>query len=178
MEARPECCYSSAFKDDHPVLPLFPSGFRPLAVPLALLVLLVTLAACSASDDALTIHTDKGEYRFTVEVVDNDETRARGLMFRQSLAPDAGMLFDFQETQPVSFWMVNTYIPLDMIFIRADGTVANVHVNARPHDRTGIPSDGPVMFVLEIAGGRSLEIGLGAGDVVEHPRIAAARAAQ
>jgi uncharacterized membrane protein (UPF0127 family) len=84
------------------------------------------------------------------------------------------MLFDFKEERPVSFWMRNTFIPLDMIFIRADGSVANVHVNARPHDPTGIPSDGPVTFVLEIAGGRSVEIGLKAGDKVEHPRVSAA----
>ena len=148
--------------------PLF-AVVRSLLVVLAL----VTLAACS-SDDALTVHTDQGAFRFTVEVVDTPESRAQGLMFRQSLAPDAGMLFDFKQTQPTSFWMMNTLIPLDMIFIRADGTVANVHVNARPHDPTGIPSDGPVMFVLEIPGGRSVEIGLKAGDRVEHPRIAQA----
>src|SRR5690606_3565408 len=119
-----------------------------------------------------------GDFTFKVEVVDTPETRARGLMFRRELAPDAGMLFDFEESRPVAFWMMNTFIPLDMIFIRADGTVANVHVNARPQDPTSIPSDGPVMFVLEIAGGRSAEIGLAAGDRVDHPRIAKAKAAR
>ena len=91
-------------------------------------------------------------------------------MFVQSLAPDAGMLFDFKESREVSFWMRNTFIPLDMIFIRADGVIANVHVNAIPQDPTGIPSEGPVMFVLEIAGGRSVELGIKAGDTVQHPR--------
>jgi uncharacterized membrane protein (UPF0127 family) len=143
---------------------------RPLAVLLSLLIGLIPLAACSA-DNRLVVHTAKGDFAFNVEVVDTPETRADGLMFRQSLAADAGMLFDFHQSQPVSFWMRNTFIPLDMIFIREDGTVANVHVNARPHDPTGIPSDGPVMFVLEIPGGRSVEIGLDAGDKVEHPRI-------
>jgi uncharacterized protein len=147
---------------------------RYLALFISVLFVLMPLAACS-SDDALTVHTSKGDFTFKVEVVDTEESRAKGLMFRQELAGDAGMLFDFKASRPVSFWMVNTYIPLDMIFIRADGTVANVHVNARPQDPTGIPSDGPVMFVLEIAGGRSVEIGLKAGDTVDHPRIAAAK---
>jgi uncharacterized membrane protein (UPF0127 family) len=83
------------------------------------------------------------------------------------------MLFDFKGSEQVSFWMMNTFIPLDMIFIRADGTIANIHVNAVPHDTTGIPSEGPVQFVLEIPGGRSVELGIAAGDKVEHPRMAA-----
>ena len=156
----------------------FPSVIRrvfpkPLAILVAVLLALTPLAACSA-DNRLVVHTATGNHAFTVEVVDTPEDRAKGLMFRQSLADDAGMLFDFKEDRPVSFWMRNTFIPLDMIFIRPDGTVANVHVNARPQDPTGIPSDGPVQFVLEIAGGRSVEMGLKAGDRVEHPRIGAA----
>jgi uncharacterized membrane protein (UPF0127 family) len=147
--------------------------FRKAAFVLAVAFVLTPLAACSA-DNQLVLHTATGDYPFTVEVVDTPEGRAQGLMFRQSLAADAGMLFDFKQAQPVGFWMRNTFIPLDMIFIRADGSVANVHVNARPHDPTGILSDGPVTFVLEIAGGRSEEIGLKAGDKVEHPRIPAA----
>jgi uncharacterized membrane protein (UPF0127 family) len=143
---------------------------RPFAILAAVLVALMPLAACS-SDTQLTIHSASGDHRFTVEVVDTSETRARGLMFRQELAPDAGMLFDFKEERPVSFWMMNTFIPLDMIFIREDGTIANIHVNARPHDPTGIPSEGAVTFVLEIPGGRSNELGIKAGDVVEHVRM-------
>jgi uncharacterized membrane protein (UPF0127 family) len=143
---------------------------RPFALVLTLLFAMMPLAACSA-DNALTIKSANGDHRFTVEVVDTDASRQKGLMFRQSLAPDAGMLFDFKESHPVSFWMRNTFIPLDMIFIRADGTIANIHVNARPQDPTGIPSDGPVMFVLEIPGGRSVELGIKAGDTVAHPRM-------
>src|SRR5690349_411818 len=115
---------------------------------------LLTLGAF-ADDGRLTIANAKGDYVFNVEVVDTNESRAQGLMFRTSLAPDAGMLFDFKEIRPVSFWMQNTLIPLDMLFIRHDGTIANIHVNAKPMDPTSIPSDGPVEFVLEIAGGRS-----------------------
>lgn len=159
-----------------PVLfsPVFVVPFvsRLLAATLALLILVPSAAL--SQDSELVIHTATGEHRFNVEVVDTPETRARGLMFRASLAPDAGMLFDFKEERPVSFWMRNTFIPLDMVFIRKDGTVANVHANARPHDTTSIPSAGPVTFVLEIAGGRAAEIGLRAGDRVEHPAIAAA----
>jgi len=144
---------------------------RPVAIVAALLFALMPLAACS-SDTTLVVHSANGDHSFTVEVVDTAESRAKGLMFRQSLAPDAGMLFDFKEERPVSFWMMNTFIPLDMLFIRADGTVANIHVNARPQDPTGIPSEGPVTFVLEIPGGRSVELGIKAGDTVEHVRIA------
>jgi uncharacterized membrane protein (UPF0127 family) len=144
--------------------------FRPLALVVTLLVTMMPLAACSA-DNSLTIVSANGEHTFTVEVVDTNATRQRGLMFRQSLAPDSGMLFDFKENRPVSFWMMNTFIPLDMLFIREDGTIANIHVNARPHDRTSIPSDGPVVFVLEIPGGRSDELGIKAGDTVRHPRM-------
>jgi uncharacterized membrane protein (UPF0127 family) len=147
-----------------------PRAARSFAAILSLVIGLLPLAACSA-DNRLVVHTGSGDYGFTVEVVDTPEKRSEGLMFRQSLADDAGMLFDFKESRPVSFWMRNTFIPLDMVFIRADGTVANVHVNAIPHDPTGILSDGPVMFVLEIRGGRSVEIGLKAGDRVDHPRI-------
>ncbi|AVF05539.1 DUF192 domain-containing protein [Devosia sp. I507] len=132
------------------------------------------LAACS-DETRLVVQSENGEHAFTVEVVDTPETRAQGLMYRQELADDAGMLFDFREERPVSFWMRNTYIPLDMLFIEADGTILNIHVNARPHDTTSIPSDGPVQFVLEIPGGRSDELGIAAGDTVEHPRITAAQ---
>lgn len=132
--------------------------------------LLLTLAACAA-DDKLVIKSKNGDHAFTVEVVDTPESRAKGLMFREQLAPDSGMLFDFKETREVSFWMSNTLIPLDMVFITVEGLVANIHVNARPRDLTSIPSDGPVMFVLEIPGGRSKELGLAARDRVVHDRI-------
>jgi uncharacterized protein len=134
------------------------------------LVLMLPLAACS-DEGRLTIESRGGTHSFSVEIVDTPETRAQGLMYREALAPDTGMLFDFKESRPVSFWMRNTLIPLDMIFITAEGLVANVHAQARPHDPTSIPSDGPVMFVLEIPGGRAAELGIAAGDKVVHPRI-------
>jgi uncharacterized membrane protein (UPF0127 family) len=138
-----------------------------------LILALLPLTAC-ADDSRLVIKSQNGDHAFTVEVVDTDQTRARGLMFRTDLAPDAGMLFDFKESRPVSFWMQNTLIYLDMIFITDQGMIANIHANAVPHDTTSIPSDGPVMFVLEIPGGRAAELGLKPGDRVVHDRITAA----
>lgn len=128
------------------------------------------LAACS-DEGKLVLQTSTGDYPFNIEVVDTPETRAKGLMFVQDLADDAGMLFDFGQEQNVSFWMQNTFIPLDMIFVGADGVVKSVHVNARPHDTTSIPSGFPVQYVLEIPGGRSVEIGLKPGDTMEHDRV-------
>ena len=132
------------------------------------------LAACSDENKAV-LHTATGNYAFSVEVVDTDATRAKGLMFRQELAKDAGMLFDFLEERNTSFWMQNTFIPLDMVFIAADGTVKTIHANARPFDTTPISSEVPVQFVLEIPGGRSQEIGLKVGDKFEHDRVKAAK---
>lgn len=146
------------------------ASLRALGFLLAALVGLTPLAACS-SDGQLVIHTASGAHAFNVEVVDTPETRAKGLMSRQSLADDAGMLFDFGREQQTAFWMQNTFIPLDMIFIAADGEVKTIHVNAVPHDTTSIPSRVPVRFVLEIPGGRSREIGLEPGDRIEHPRM-------
>lgn len=145
---------------------------RALAAAAAIVVVSLPLAACS-DETRLTIHSATGDHTFNIEIVDTPESRAQGLMYRQELAPDAGMLFDFLDDREVSFWMRNTFIPLDMIFITGEGVVRNIHVNARPHDPTGIPSEGPVQFVLEIPGGRSVELGIEPGDTVSHPRIAA-----
>jgi uncharacterized membrane protein (UPF0127 family) len=144
---------------------------RLAGVALAGVLAVTSLAACSNENRAV-LHTAKGDFTFHVEIADTDAERAKGLMFRQELADDAGMLFDFGDERQTSFWMQNTFIPLDMIFISADGVVKNIHVNARPLDTTAIPSDGPVRFVLEIPGGRSGEIGLAVGDRLENDRVA------
>ncbi|WMT88606.1 DUF192 domain-containing protein [Pelagibacterium sp. 26DY04] len=125
----------------------------------------------AADETVAVIHAGDESHRFTVEIADDDAERSRGLMFREELAPDAGMLFDFFNERPVAFWMQNTLIPLDMIFIKADGTIARVHAQAVPMDRTSIPSGEPVRFVLEIPGGRAAELGIEAGDTLEHPRV-------
>ncbi|MGB3338909.1 MAG: DUF192 domain-containing protein [Devosia sp.] len=154
---------------------MFAQGLAPVlrraAVVVAIATVALPLAACS-DEGKLVLHSSTGDYSFNIEVVDTNESRAKGLMYVQELADDAGMLFDFKEERDVSFWMRNTFIPLDMIFVDADGVVKNIHVNARPHDVTGIPSEGPVQFVLEIPGGRSVEIGLKPGDTMEHARVA------
>ncbi|SDG69853.1 DUF192 domain-containing protein [Pelagibacterium luteolum] len=144
--------------------------FRKAGLALGL-SLLAFSAVAQESEDLATIVSGDLRHEFTVEVVDTDETRSRGLMFVEELAPDAGMLFDFFEERPVAFWMQNTLIPLDMLFIKSDGEIARIHENAVPMDRTAIPSGEPVRFVLEIPGGRSAELGLEAGDTLEHPRV-------
>jgi len=138
---------------------------------LAIAIAAVPLAACSADESQAVLHTSKGNFTFNIEIADTEESRDRGLMFRQSLASDAGMLFDFFKDQPVEFWMVNTFIPLDMVFISSSGVVKTVHANARPQDATPIPSGAPVEFVLEIPGGRAAEIGLAPGDTMDQARV-------
>ncbi|MGC2132522.1 MAG: DUF192 domain-containing protein, partial [Xanthobacteraceae bacterium] len=109
--------------------------------------------ASAAAQDTIEIVTSSGVHAFSVELATNDAERARGLMFRKSLPEGHGMLFDFQTEQPVQFWMRNTYIPLDMIFIRGDGRVLNIAQNATPLSDALIPSAGPVRGVLEVIAG-------------------------
>jgi uncharacterized membrane protein (UPF0127 family) len=106
---------------------------------------------------------------FQVEVMRTPETRARGLMHRKYLPGDRGMLFDFGQVEPVSMWMQNTYIPLDMLFIRADGTIARIAEQTEPLSVRTIPSGEPVLSVLEINGGVAAKLGIRPGDKVEHP---------
>lgn len=138
---------------------------------MAALAVIFFVGACSAGEDGLSLVTSTGTYTFTVELADNDDERARGLMFRQELAPDAGMLFDFGSERQVAFWMRNTFISLDMIFVGADGIVKTIHEKAIPQDPTSISSGVPVRFVLEIPGGRAREIGLQPGDSMIHTRV-------
>ena len=119
----------------------------------------------------LAITTASGRtHRFIVEVARTPEEQARGLMERQSLAPDRGMLFPYQSPQPVSFWMKNTLIPLDMIFIAPGGRILRIEANTVPLSLEPVGSGEPVEAVLELAGGRSAELGIAAGDKVEWPR--------
>lgn len=143
---------------------------RAFGVCLALLIAGASLSA-HADDAHATLYTKKGDFAFNIEVVDTEAGREQGLMYRRSLAPDAGMLFDFLDEESVAFWMRNTLIPLDMVFIAADGTVKSVHADAKPEDETPIPSGALVEFVLEIPGGRAAEIGLQAGDTMEQSRV-------
>ncbi|MET3892103.1 uncharacterized membrane protein (UPF0127 family) [Bosea sp. OAE506] len=125
-------------------------------------------AQAPAALESLAIVSGDKRHSFQVEVMRTPEQRARGLMHRRYMPADRGMLFDFGRTEPVAMWMENTYIPLDMLFIRADGTIARIAENTEPLSQRTIPSGEPVLSVLEINGGVSRTLGLKAGDRVEH----------
>jgi hypothetical protein len=122
--------------------------------------------ARSAGTDTLEIVSASGVHAFTVELATNDAERERGLMFRKELPQGQGMLFDFQRDQPVAFWMHNTYISLDMIFIRGDGRIARIAENAKPESDDLIPSGTPVRAVLEVIAGTARQLGIKPGDKV------------
>ncbi|WP_245824407.1 DUF192 domain-containing protein [Pseudoruegeria aquimaris] len=131
--------------------------------------------ACRA--DLIELRGPFGTSRFTVEVVDTAASRAQGLMFREHLPSGAGMLFVYDRPQNVAFWMKNTLIPLDMIFMAEDGTVRRVHADAVPGDLTAIPGGEDIRFVLEINAGLAGAIGIAPGAQARHPAIPADRAA-
>ena len=126
-------------------------------------------AWAQAKLEPLTIVTAKGKVTFQVEVMRTDEERARGLMNRAYLPADRGMLFDFKEPQMAAMWMKNTLIPLDMLFVRKDGTIANIAENTEPHSLRTISSTEPVLGVIELNGGAAAKQGIAPGDRVEHP---------
>jgi uncharacterized membrane protein (UPF0127 family) len=137
------------------------------------LVAFATLAACAdpspsqtLSVETITVDTRHGPRVFTVEIAADMKSQERGLMFRRQMDPDAGMLFVFEPPQLVSFWMKNTFIPLDLMFVRADGTIASIAANAAPLSETSIPSTEPVRAVIEINGGRAQALGIAPGDRV------------
>ncbi len=145
-----------------------------LAVPVAMAAPPLRLAqalpagqAASALEMLSIVSGDK-RHAFQVEVMRTGEQRARGLMHRRYLPADRGMLFDFARVEPVAMWMENTFIPLDMLFIRADGTIARIAENTEPLSQRTIPSGEPVLSVLEINGGVSRALGIKPGDRVEH----------
>ena len=126
------------------------------------------LAATGARADAtLEIDTATGPHRFNVEIADNEAAREHGLMDRRKMAVDHGMLFEFPERAPVAFWMKNTYLPLDMLFIDSDGTVRRVVLHAPPLSEDIIPSGTPVTGVLELNAGQADAIGVKVGDKVK-----------
>jgi uncharacterized protein len=125
-------------------------------------------SAAEARLETVEVVTSRGRARFQVEIAVTQAEQARGLMFRKSLAPDRGMLFTYKRPQPVAYWMKNTLIPLDIIYIQPDGRILSIVRNARPHDETPLPSGGLVLGVLEIAGGRAAQLGILPGDRVLH----------
>jgi|TARA_R100000049_G_C1954876_1_gene107300 hypothetical protein len=114
----------------------------------------------------VTISTDKGEHRFAAEVAATQEEQARGLMFRTQLGPDEAMIFP-RQGDVASFWMKNTPLPLDIIFIGQDRTIINIAAETTPYSLDSVSALGPTSAVLEIPGGRAAELGIGPGDMVE-----------
>jgi uncharacterized membrane protein (UPF0127 family) len=116
----------------------------------------------------LTIHSANGDHRFTVFVARTPAQQERGLMFVRSLPGHRGMIFHYDPPQDVVFWMKNTLIPLDIVFIRSDGTIVRI-TNAKALDETPLPAGEPIAVVLEIRGGRAAELGVKTGDIAEWP---------
>jgi uncharacterized protein len=164
--------FRAGFARDHGA-----AAMRAIAVRLwaALALAFVCLAglpltpASAEGVEKLELRTGSGAHAFDVEIAKDDASRARGLMDRRYMAPNHGMLFEFDSDDPVTFWMKDTYIPLDMVFITRAGVVARVVANAEPLSENVIPSGVPVAAVLELNGGTAAAIGVKPGDKVRHP---------
>lgn len=145
---------------------------------LALVATVIAGAAQAACPEGrLQLRGDWGTARFRVEIADTPAERSQGLMHREEMAAAAGMLFVYERPQRVSFWMENTLIPLDMIFMDETGTVAHIHENAVPLDRTPIPGGDDIQYVLEINGGLAASLGITVGSEMLHPSVDPAVAA-
>jgi uncharacterized protein len=146
--------------------------------PIAAVLLLASLVPGAAAladqvasfdKSSVTIDTVAGPRHFAIELARTPQQQELGLMFRPSISPDAGMLFDFGETRPATFWMKNTLISLDMLFITSDGHVADIHEHAEPLSEDVIRSQVPVRAVLEVKGDTVEQLGIRVGDIVHHP---------
>jgi hypothetical protein len=139
------------------------------AIVTALVGLLISSPALALDRNTVEIASKTGVHVFSVEIADTEPEREKGLMYRKSLPDGHGMLFDFHQDQQVGFWMKNTYIPLDMIFIRADGRIASIAWNAEPMSEKVIYSASPVRAVLEVKAGTVSRLGIAPGDQVANP---------
>jgi uncharacterized protein len=126
--------------------------------------------------ERLVAETAEGERPFTIEIADDPGERSRGLMFRQEMDKNHGMLFVFEESQPVGFWMKNTPLPLDLLFIGEDGKVRAIE-NGEPFSEAPIAPGEPVQFVLELNAGTAAAAGIEEGDLIRHPAISQAASA-
>jgi len=138
------------------------------ACGLVLFSTIVTGAEAKLPHAVLIVDSAQGPKRFTVEITADEPSRMQGLMFRKTLAPDSGMLFEFPDDHFRAFWMKNTILSLDMHFIRADGTISSIAADTTPYSEAEILSKEPVRAVLEINGGRSQALGIVAGRKVHH----------
>ncbi|MBM3506926.1 MAG: DUF192 domain-containing protein [Alphaproteobacteria bacterium] len=133
-------------------------------------------APAAQRTDQLFIETASGRHPFRIEVAVTPEQKATGLMFRRELAPDAGMLFTYEQPQIIQMWMRNTYIPLDMVFVGADGRVINVAERTVPESLTIVPSAAPAVGVVELVGGTAARLRIRPGNRVLHPFFGTAAA--
>ncbi len=133
--------------------------------------------AAGCRDTQVDLRGDWGSARFTVEIADDPQERAVGLMNRPEMPASSGMLFIYEMPQRVAFWMENTLIPLDMLFLTPDGVVQRIHENAIPLDRTAIPGGDGILAVLEINGGLASKLGITEGSELRHPGLDQAVAA-
>ncbi|MFX0540496.1 DUF192 domain-containing protein [Roseovarius sp. S4756] len=150
---------------------------KQLAVACWLALVGTAALAEECRPDVVQLRGDWGQARFAIELADDEAERAQGLMHRESLPQSGGMLFVYPETRTVGFWMKNTLIPLDMIFVDATGTVARVHSNAVPGDLTPIMGGADIKAVLEINGGLAERLGIAPGTQMRHPSFVEDRAA-
>jgi uncharacterized protein len=134
-------------------------------------LLLAGEAAAQCAPDVADIRDDGTEVRFSVELADTPETRARGLMFREELPRFGGMLFVYDQPQRATFWMENTPLPLDMLFFDEAGVLRTVHENAEPFSRETIFGGDEILYVLEINGGMAEALGLEPGAELRHPAV-------
>jgi uncharacterized protein len=139
------------------------------ACALILIVLFPAGPAVPADEQIVEIVSRSGVHAFTVEFAVNDEERMRGLMFRKELPEGRGMMFDFKQDMNVTMWMKNTYVSLDMIFIRADGRIHRIAENTEPESTKIIAAGAPVRAVLEVVAGTARKLGIKPGDQVAHP---------
>jgi uncharacterized membrane protein (UPF0127 family) len=133
---------------------------------IAVALFLTAASAASLPRETIVIDTKDGPARFKVEIAGDPASQARGLMFRTSMALDAGMLFDFHTPQITNFWMKNTILPLDMLFVRQDGTISSIAADATPYSLDIISSLEPVRAVIELKAGRAYYLGIEPGDRV------------
>ena len=135
------------------------------------LTLFLSPGAIAAGNGTLVLKTNSGPHSFTIELATTPAERALGLMYRRTLPADAGMLFLYDKPQPLTMWMRNTFIPLDMVFIGADGKVHRIESRTEPFSTQIISSEGNVQGVLELNAGTAASIGLKAGDEVVYPGL-------
>jgi uncharacterized membrane protein (UPF0127 family) len=148
-----------------------PKGLSLAILALALVVLVYFTLLSSGASSSGALITASGRHPIVVELANTEKEREVGLMNRNTMPADQGMLFDFKETRIVTMWMKNTYIPLDMVFMDEAGKVTHVAANAQPLDLSIISSRGPVRYVLELNGGSAARYGIKPGDRLQHPVI-------